>query len=333
MSITLPAARIQHKNIRSPPDPLAQHSFHPKDQEQAQKNRGNDFMSNEEYIKRFELYFELRGLPETSKDSYLRLLGLFVKHIDDRGKAVDSFSYDDIQEYILYLKNHKHLSPGTINNYMSAVRLFCMSVLEWEWNSNRVPRMKRVKSIPVLPPHDAIMKLLCAPKNIKHRAVLSLLYGSGLRVSEAVRLRIRDINGADMTVRVQDAKHGTDRYTILAESTRSTLREYFKEQIKPHGYNPDDWLFRGRTPGEHINVRSVKNMFIRFRTRHGLDPRISAHTLRHCFATHCLEQGVGIAHIQEMLGHKDIKTTAAYLHLTSKSLMGVKSPLDTASRE
>jgi site-specific recombinase XerD len=290
-------------------------------------------MSNEEYIQKFELYFELRGLPGTSQDSYLRLLGLFVRHIEERGKAVDSLSYDDIQEYILHLKNSKHLSPGTINNYMSSVRLFCCSVLEWEWNRNRIPRMKRIKTMPVLPPHDAIMKLLDAPKNIKHRAILSLLYGSGLRVSEAAKLRIRDINGADMTVRVQDAKHETDRYTILAESTRKTLREYFKARIKPHGYSKDDWLFLGQTPGEHINARSIKNMFTRFRNIYRLDHRISAHTLRHCFATHCLEQGVSLAHIQEMLGHRDIKTTAAYLHLTSKSLMGVKSPLDAAPQQ
>jgi site-specific recombinase XerD len=290
-------------------------------------------MSNEEYIRRFELYFELRGLPETSKDSYLRLLRLFVRHISDHGKTLSSLSYDDIQQYMLYLKNHKRLSPGSINNYMSAIRLFCCCILEWEWNSNKVPRMKRIKTIPVLPAHDAIMKLLYAPENLKHRAILSLLYGSGLRVSEVAGLRIRDINGVDMTVRVQDAKHGTNRYTILAQSTREILREYFKAQIKPYGYSPDDWLFRGQTPGGHINVRSIKNMFIRFRDRYGLDCRISAHTLRHCFDTHCLEQGIGIAHIQEMLGHREIKTTTAYLHLTSKSLMGVKSPLDAAPRQ
>jgi site-specific recombinase XerD len=289
-------------------------------------------MLNEEYILRFELYFELRGLPETSKDSYLRQLRLFAGHLEGCGGTLGSLSYADIQKYILYLKNQKHLSPGTVNNCISAIRLFCCSVLEWEWNSHRAPRMKRVKTIPVLPPHDAVMKLLNAPKNPKHRAILSLLYGSGLRVSEVSKLRIRDINSSDMTVRVQNAKHGTDRYTILAGSTLKTLREYFIAYIKPRGYGsgPDDWLFPGQTPGEHINVRSVKNMFIRFRDKYRLDNRISAHTLRHCFATHCLEQGVSLAYIQEMLGHKDIKTTAAYLHLTAKSLMGVKSPLDTA---
>jgi site-specific recombinase XerD len=289
-------------------------------------------MSNDEYIQRFELYFELRGLPDTSRDSYLRLFQLFVKHISDQGKSIESLSYDDIQEYMLYLINQKHLTPGSVNNYMSAIRLFCCFVLEWEWNSNKAPRMKRIKTMPVLPPHDAILKLLDAPENLKHRAILSLLYGSGLRASEAANLRIRDINGTDMTVRVQDAKHGTNRYTILAQTTQLILREYFKAQILPHGYSLDDWLFPGQIPGEHINVRSIKNMFTRFRDRYGLDHRISAHTLRHCFATHCLELGISIAHIQEMLGHKDIKSTLIYVHMTSKSLMGVKSPLDAATR-
>jgi site-specific recombinase XerD len=135
-----------------------------------------------------------------------------------------------------------------------------------------------------------------------------------------------------MTVRVQEAKHGTDRYTILAKSTLVTLREYFTAYFNPREYSRGDWLFSGQSNGEHINVRSIKNMFTVFRDRYGLDTRISAHTLRHGFATHCLEQGVSLAHIQEMLGHRDIKTTAMYLHLTSKSLMGVKSPLDEALR-
>jgi site-specific recombinase XerD len=285
-------------------------------------------MLNEDYVQLYALYFDLRGLPATSKDSYLRLFRLFVRHIEGSGKTLESLAYDDIQAYMLYLKNQKQLSPGSINNYMSAIRLFCCVILEWEWNSNKVPRMKCSKTIPVLPGHQALAELLNAPSNLKHRAILSLLYGSGLRVSEAARLRIRDINSADMTVRVQDAKHGTDRYTILAQSTLKILRDYFRAHFQVNMYSPEDWLFKGQKPSEHINVRSIKNMFTRFRKIYKLDNRISAHTLRHCFATHCLEQGISLAHIQEMLGHRSIKTTSDYLHLTAKSLMGVRSPLD-----
>jgi site-specific recombinase XerD len=158
--------------------------------------------------------------------------------------------------------------------------------------------------------------------------MLSLLYGSGLRVSEVARLRIGDICSRTMQVRVENAKHNTNRYTILSEDTLQTLRRYFVAYRSGSKYTPESWLFPGQNPKDHINVKTIKNTLIKLRDRLKLDARISAHTLRHCFATHLLEDGVEPVHVQHLLGHKGFKATAGYLHLTSKSRMGIKSPLD-----
>ena len=155
-----------------------------------------------------------------------------------------------------------------------------------------------------------------------------MLYGSGLRVSEVARLKIRDICSKTMRIRVENAKHGTNRYTILSEIGLQVLRTYFKTYFSPKNYNLEEWLFSRINGKQHINVKTIKNMIIKLRTQLELDNRISAHTLRHVFATQLLENRVEPVYIQQMLGHKSLKTTCAYLHMTSKSLMGIKSPLD-----
>jgi site-specific recombinase XerD len=200
--------------------------------------------------------------------------------------------------------------------------------LDKEWNARKIPRMKREKKLPVIPPQEDILAILSAAKNLKHQAILALIYGSGLRVGEAAKLKIGDICSKTMRVRVGQAKHNTSRYTILSETALAVLRRYFKAYFSSQNYQLDDWLFPGQNKNEHISVKTIKNTLIKLRNRLQLDKNISAHTLRHAFATHSLENGIDPVFIQQMLGHKHLQTTSTYLHMTSKSLMGVKSPLD-----
>jgi integrase/recombinase XerD len=286
-------------------------------------------MNKNEYEQQIYLYFELKGTSESSKESYFRRMKAFIAFTEDRNISLETVNESDIQQYILYLKREKKLSAGTINNYISAIRFFYTYVLGKEWDKKKIPRMKQRTYFPVIPPRQDVMAILNATTNLKYKAIFSLMYGSGLRVSEAARLRICDICSKTMSIRVEDAKHYTNRYTILSETSLAVLRQYFRTTFAPGSYQSEDWLFPGQKPGEHINVKSIKNMLIKLRNRLHLDNRISAHTLRHCFATHCLENGAEVALIQQMLGHKNIKTTSIYLHMTSKSMMGIKSPLDT----
>lgn len=189
--------------------------------------------------------------------------------------------------------------------------------------------MKRMRKFPVVPPKQDVLAILSATANLKHKAILVLIYGSGLRVGEVAKLKICDICSKSMRVRVEHAKHNTNRYTILSDTALEILRKYFRTYFSSKNYKPDDWLFPGKEANEHVHIKTIKNTLIKLRNRLGLDQNISAHTLRHCFATHALEDGVDPVFIQQMLGHKHLQTTQTYLHMTSKSLMGIKSPLDT----
>lgn len=283
-----------------------------------------------QYKETIELYFELKGSPESTQESYYRRMKAFMAYMQKQRKSMEDLNESDIQQYILYLKREKGLSSGTINNYISAVRFFYTYVLQKEWDSRKVPRMRREISFPVIPPKEDVLALINGTTNLKHKAVLMLMYGSGLRVSEVAKLKIRDISSKTMSIRVENTKHNTHRYTILSHQALNVLRDYFKQAFARTAYTPNDWLFPGRNKKNHYHVKSIKNTMIKLRNQLGLDPRISAHTLRHCFATHALEDGVNIVLIQQMLGHKSLKTTQLYLHMTSKSMMGIQSPLDTA---
>jgi len=280
------------------------------------------------YEQEIGMYFELKGTPDSSRESYLRRINAFIKFIQEQHKSMEDITERDIQQYILYLKKEKGLSPGTINNYISGIKFFYTHVLDKAWNPKKIPRMKREKKLPVIPAKQDVLAILHATENLKHQAFLTLIYGSGLRVSEVAKLKIGDICSKTMRVRVEDAKHDTNRYTILSDTALAILRKYFKAYFSSKSYQPDDWLFPGQNRNEHINVKTIKNTLIKLRNQLQLDKNISAHTLRHCFATHSLEDGVDPVFIQQMLGHKRLQTTLTYLHMTSKSLIGIKSPLD-----
>lgn len=283
------------------------------------------------YEEEINLYFELKGAPDSSKESYSRRIRAFIVFMQNKNQCecMEDVTEKDIQQYILYLKNVKGLSAGTTNNYISAIRFFYTYVLGKDWNPNKIPRMKRRVHFPVIPPKQSVLALLGATTNLKHKVILLLLYGSGLRVSEVAKLKICDICSKTMRIRVENAKHDTNRYTILSETALQLLRSYFRETFSSTNYKPEDWLFPGRKQNEHINIKTIKNTIIKLRNRLKLDQHISAHTLRHCFAVHSLEDGVDPVFIQQMLGHKNFKTTTIYLHMTSKCMLGIKSPLDT----
>lgn len=281
------------------------------------------------YNEKLELYFELKNTPEASRESYFRRIQTFIKFTQEHSKnPIEDLTLEDAQNYILHLKKNKGLTPGTINTYMTSIKFFYAHILGHEWDSNKVPRMRIAQKFAVIPPRDDIIALLNKATNLKHKSFLVLMYGSGLRVGEVAKLKISDICSKTMRVRVDNAKHNTNRYSILSDVALKVLREYFRAHFSS-AQTKSDWLFPGKDKGKHISTKTIKNTIIKLRNQLHLDINISASTLRHCFATYMLEDGVDPVFIQQLLGHRHLKTTVAYLHMTSKSLMGIKSPLDT----
>jgi len=184
-------------------------------------------------------------------------------------------------------------------------------------------RPKKEKKLPEILSKNEISKLLKAVKNLKHKAILYLVYSAGLRVGEVVKLKPTDIDSDRMLIPIIQGKGKKDRYTILSETALSILRQYVKV------YKPEHWLFPGQHPDKHLTERSVQKVFDNARIDAKIRKNVSVHNLRHSFATHLLEGGVNLRYIQELLGHSSSKTTEIYTHVTQKNLSNIISPLDT----
>ncbi len=170
---------------------------------------------------------------------------------------------------------------------------------------------------------EEVAKILSSVDNVKHRAILMLVYSAGLRVGEVVKLKIEDIDSQRMLIHIKGAKGRKDRYTMLSETALKVLREYWEE------YRPQKWLFEGAKEGRYLSTRTVQAIFEQAKEKAGIKKDVSVHSLRHSFATYLLEGGTDLLYIQELLGHASSKTTEIYTHVSSKTLSKIKSPLDT----
>lgn len=186
-----------------------------------------------------------------------------------------------------------------------------------------VKRPRKDKKLPVVLSKEEVAKIISSVDNIKHRAILMLVYSAGLRVGEVVRLKPEDIDSKRMLIHIKGSKGRKDRYTLLSEKTLEVLRAYWKK------YKPEKWLFGGAREGRYLSIRSVQKIFEQACKRAGIRKEITIHGLRHSFATHLLEGGTDLRYIQELLGHKDSKTTEIYTHVSTQSLGKIKSPLDS----
>jgi site-specific recombinase XerD len=228
----------------------------------------------------------------------------------------------EIREYLHYLIQEKKASQSGISQAYSALKFFYETTLKRDWNGYRIPRVQMGKRLPVVLSRQEIQAIFSAIRNLKHRALMMTIYSAGLRISEVVHLKVSDLDSQRMTIRVQQGKGQKDRYTLLAQRTLEVLRDYWKE------YRPSGWLFPGKPATEPLSVSAVQRVFEKVLLRAGIKKPASVHTLRHSFATHLLEAGTDLYHIQRLLGHTSLKTTAVYLHLSRKDLGGVTSPLD-----
>ena len=161
-----------------------------------------------------------------------------------------------------------------------------------------------------------------AVSNLKHRALLMMIYSAGLRVGEAVRLRVEDVDSERRLLHVRQGKGRKDRYVMLSEVALESLRDYWR------AYRPTKWLFPGQREGCHLHERTVEKILKQACQKAGIRKDISVHTLRHSFATHLLEAGIDLRYIQEMLGHKSSKTTEIYTHVSERNIAAIRSPLD-----
>ncbi|MFQ6102591.1 MAG: tyrosine-type recombinase/integrase [Anaerolineae bacterium] len=259
----------------------------------------------------------LRRYSPRTHEAYLGHLRRFLNHF---GQAAETLSGDELREYFLDLV-HSGVSHSYQNQAISAVKFLYRHVLQRPEVLVDLPRPVRGKKrLPAVLSRSEVHRLFQAVDNLKHRAVLLVIYAGGLRVSEAARLKVSDVDGERKQVFVRSGKGGKDRYTVIGEAALEALREYWRV------YRPQDWLFPGARPDKHISPRAIEKAFRRARDKAGIRKDATVHTLRHSFATHLLEDGVDVRYIQELLGHEDVRTTQRYTHVSD--VARVSSPVD-----
>lgn len=234
----------------------------------------------------------------------------------------DAAAEDLIQRYLVYLVAHRDASRSYHNQAVSALRFLFETVLERPRLAVRIPRPKKRRKLPDVLSPDEVARMLDKPRNLKHRALLVLLYSAGLRVSELVRLRPGDLDEDRGLLRVRGGKGGKDRNTLLARRALDAVRDY------QAAYPTDRWLFPGVRADRHLTTRSVQRVVTRTARAAGIRKRVTPHTLRHSFATHLLEGGTNLRIIQELLGHNSARTTQIYTHVAQTALQAVRSPVD-----
>lgn len=273
-----------------------------------------------ELRKKMQIEMELRGFSKNSIYRYISVVSQFSKFYK---KSPDLLDENEIREYLHYCITKKKLCEGTVNFYNSCLRFFYKKVLHRQWNDENIPRTKRRKKLPVVLSPEEVNAIFAATKNIKHKAIFMTIYSAGLRISEVCNLKIADIDSKNMQIAVRQGKGNKDRYTILSTENLKMLRAYWKV------YRPKEYLFLGRSGTTAINIRSVQTSLEQSIRISGITKHATAHSLRHAFATHLLNAGTDICHIQKLLGHTNISTTTVYLHLRRFDLLNIKSPLDT----
>ena len=214
-------------------------------------------------------------------------------------------------------------SPETHNHYRSAIKFFYKKVLKILWDDDNVPAMKRERNLPAVLTRNEINAIIDATTNLKHKAIIATMYSSGLRVSEVVHLHYDDISRTNMTIHVRETKSRIDRYTILSQKNLDLLTEYWFQCGRPK-----DILFPSSWTGGYLDIASVNQFFKKSAKLAGITRRVSSHACRHSFASHLFESGTDIKYIQSLLGHVDPRSTDVYLHVSNKTLLGIRSPFD-----
>jgi integrase/recombinase XerD len=263
---------------------------------------------------------ELRGMSASTIAAYLRCARRFAEHFDRPPRAMGAA---EIRTFLLYLVEERKVRPATSNVYAGALKFLYSVTLGRADAIAQMPRRRVPMRVPVVLTGGEVARLLAALRSEKQRALVMLTYGAGLRVSEACKLRMDDIDPKRMVLRIQNAKRGRERYVMLSPRLLATLRAYWKI-ARPSGPH----LFPGRGSNTVLTREAVHKAIVKAARSAGLTKRISPHTLRHSFATHLLEAGTDLRTLQVLLGHASLHSTMVYLHVSTARVQSIVSPLD-----
>jgi integrase/recombinase XerD len=267
----------------------------------------------------FVQLLQIKRYSINSIETYVSAFCQFLIHF--KNTDVDSLTERQIEQYINFLVTDRKISISYQKQLVAAIKFWYIHVLGKRMQLNYLHLDRSEFKIPIVFSQHEIKLMLSSSENLKHKAILATIYSCGLRVSELTNLKVRDIDSKAMTVTIRQGKGNSDRVVVLAEKLLVLLREYFIE------YKPKEYLFEGRENGRYSD-RSVQHILKQVLVKTQINKPGTVHSLRHSYATHLIEQGTDVRFVKDLLGHKNIKTTLIYTHLTDPAKRKIKSPLD-----
>lgn len=263
----------------------------------------------------------LRGFSSGTQKKYLYEVNKLYNHYQ---RSPAKLSNEEIKSYLLYLVSERKLAASTYNVAAHSLRFFYDMVLHRIISYRDFPLSKEPRRLPDILSTTEVANLIKATGNIKHRTMLVLAYGAGLRSSEIAKLKAEDIDSDRMQIHIRNGKGGKDRYVVLSPVMLKLLRNYWKSRSKVKS----PWIFPGQFAANPITPSTVGAVYKRAKQCAGINKRGGIHSLRHAFATHSLEAGEDLYTIKQLLGHANIESTARYLRLTNNKMQSIKSPIE-----
>ena len=277
-------------------------------------------MNTQQHLNQFSHYLKYRRYSPNTIKTYTDALRVFFHYHSN--KVPEQLGIAEIIEFNIGYILRKHLSASYQNQVINAIKLFYRNRFNRNMDLNNIQRPRREQRLPNVLSKQEIKSILEAPSNLKHRAMLSLIYACGLRRSELLNLSLSDVLSDRNVLFIRQSKGKKDRVIPISNNIIEMLRTYYK------AYKPKVWLFEGQNAGERYSERSLQLVLKQALKKAGNTKPVSLHWLRHSYATHLLESGTDLRYIQELLGHNSSKTTEIYTHVTTKSLQQIRSPFD-----
>ncbi len=265
-----------------------------------------------DYVEQLRGELRLRGLSPLTVRNYSFFVVKFLGHAK---KPVEEIIANDARQYLTHLFDTK--SKNTIMLAAAALKFFYTEILHKDFGQIKMP--KKEMRLPEVLTKDEVLRLIDKADTEKSRLIISLLYSTGLRVSELVNLKVEDLNVAENTGWVRQGKGAKDRLFAMSPQISQALEAYFKERGETR------YVFSREKP---LTTRNIQKIIKNTSKRSGITKKVTPHTLRHSFATHLLEQGTDIRVIQTMLGHSSLSTTQVYTHVSSEQIKKVRNPFD-----
>ena len=266
-----------------------------------------------------------RNFSEDTIRHYIHTVEDFARHFN---RPPDRLGLRHIREYQAHLFQKRKLSSGSVTNHLAALRFFYIQTLKKAWSVAETPYPKKNHHLPAILSQEEVARLIDAAGTPFHRTLLMTLYATGLRRAEVTHLKVSDIDSQRMVIHVRGGKGRKDRDVMLSPKLLEQLRQHWRRLRR----KTSNWLFPGNrwhNSDQPIDTKTPRNACKEAAKRAGIKKQVHPHTLRHCFATHLLEAGADLRTIQILLGHRDLKETTIYLHLSERHLHATASPLDS----